>query len=213
MGEVGRLPPSLATRPDRPHLHRPYARRRISRHRQDDRGHPPRRAACTRENRSAHPARQLLAAARRRHGEKAAGTGAGDERHRTAHYHGLVPRSRRADVSTGAWREAPNRFGYRFARTTVGSGGSGAAQGFLAPFPAVRMDERHRCVEHRLGRGIRFRPAHGAQEPARPESARTVVAGVRRGSNRAGGGAEFRFQLPVDGRAPALELPEPTLEN
>jgi two-component system sensor histidine kinase KdpD len=31
--------------------------------------------------------------------------------------------------------------------------------------------------------------------------------------NRAGGGAEFRFQLPIEGHAPPLELPEPPLEN
>ena len=31
--------------------------------------------------------------------------------------------------------------------------------------------------------------------------------------NRVGGGAEFRFQLPVDGRPPALDPPEPSAEN
>jgi hypothetical protein len=31
--------------------------------------------------------------------------------------------------------------------------------------------------------------------------------------NREGGGAEFRFQLPVEGQPPALDTHEPVLEN
>ena len=133
---------------------------------------------------------QLLGAARGGTGEEGAGPGARNRRRRPPHHHGVVPRHRRADVSARARRAPPHRQRRRAARASARGGRVRQdLKGFSERFPFVRVDQCHRRLGPDVARRLFDRSANGAQEPARPQPARTPVAGVPGGARRAGGGA------------------------
>ena len=62
----------------------------------------------------------------------------------------------------------------------------GRAQGLFGTLSAVGVDQRHRRLGADVARRLCDRPTNGAQEPARPQSARRPVAGVPGGARGAG---------------------------
>ena len=77
----------------------------------------------------------------------------------------------------------------RAARAAARGGRVRGPQGLFRALPAVGVDQRHRRLGPDVARRLFDRSADGAQEPARPQSAREPVAGVPGGARRAGGGA------------------------